>query len=253
MVSTTAATEANETDGECEDDGDIGAMSQAVMDICERVEVHQDDNGSLAEIPEEIESGLVSSRLCRMPVTETTDLSQEQQVATGIHAGLVADAYLSGSPLAEVRDPATPNGYSPHVVAGKSAAALLESARPNRLVAEGYAAGETQSPMQVAVSLNTQIKEEQHSILGDGEAHPRIHPDSKATIVDLQVPPESLVDHGAPGEAAKRKVSPRNTKVVGTTTDKIRRGEAGQSTFTASDLFLPAGSRKKKRKERPHT
>jgi hypothetical protein len=53
-----------------------------------------------------------------------------------------------------------------------------------------------------------------------------------------------------PVGGSPKKFPSRNTVLVGKTTDKIRRGEIGKTTFSALDLYLPGGGTRKKKKKK---
>lgn len=252
------------------------------MDICERVEVHQENDVILAQIREEKEAVSASSSLFRSPLSEANDSPQGRKASAIIRAAGVDATVRSSAPFANdsstVEATDAPHDRKQNAVIHATALAdsvsscapfaddndgvegndssldrqVPGTARPSQPLADGYAATETQSPINVALSLNPNIekgKRADERILNDREDIPPMSHNKKSISID-HIASETAVVVGEPGPvAAEKKSLPWNTQVVGKTTDKIRRGEAGQTTFTASDLFLPVGSRKKKRKK----
>jgi hypothetical protein len=205
MTSTTSAAGINDDMGHCgdsEDESNLGGISQAVMDTFERVVVHADDDGRLAEVPEmgvpSVQAGSESfpSRSCRSGDTIATDSPQQER-----------------KEITEI-----------------AATALSPVVRSSQSLPNEYDAVETQSPMNVAICSKPQIKAEKQSV----EIMLNIRDDKKPTMH------HNLAVTDIAG--AYKKASTRNTQVGSKTTDRVRRGEAGPRTFTAADLFLPGGT-----------
>lgn len=193
-------------DSDLEDEDDLGGMSQAVMAICEQVEVREANRGLLVEMPDIDVATVLQVRCHGDNGIRTTDSAQKGNAVV---------------------------------------AAVPGSANSGLLPASSSNPDETQSPMNVAVSSTQHFKKVDQS----GEVHergPDMPSDGKATSVDCTIQANVVVEGEPIPSASGKKTSPRNTKVVGRTTDQIRRGEAGPTAFKASDLFFPGIKKRKK-------
>lgn len=120
------------------------------------------------------------------------------------------------------------------------------STRPRDAVEDLYSI-ETQSPVNMAVTSSRQINEEKQ-LVGKGLTRlldKKLVGDN-ASAVAVQRQEKTRV-------ATQKRALPSNTQMVGQTTDRIRRGETGPTTFSATDLFIPGGGRKTKAKKRSHS
>ena len=234
-------------ENEFDDESNLGGMSQTMLDLCDRVDVHEEDE----QAPQQATGQAERTRDVMSPVDEERALALEALRAAENHGAEPVDGIChSGadglsSQLNEPESPKVPSDDDGGV----------EAREPD-------SRGDGVAAVQSSLGVKTESR------LNDEEAPKKNHKKSGAGfgsetetsvdgIIDTQSPIRSHVAKAAnavtehlsqDASATGKKASPRNVRLVGKTMNKIRDGEAGPTVFSAFDL--PGGSRKKKKQEK---
>lgn len=242
-------------ESDCDDEDDLGGMSQAVMDVCEKVNKRVDavnphlileearpepvsslsDDGMTGKHPMSQYNGREKVRTGDMPHADSKLLSRVESVPLACEASTVVvnDAENAANRQFAATNSSTIGTMMPNKSGESSAVAFV---RDFTTVFDNYLTGETQSPMNFAVSTKPAATHDVESGTNCSTSN-----NGGSLLKDSDKAPTGDRSHTNPPKLPPS----RNTRVVGKTTSSIRRGESGKTTFKRSDLFLPSAGHKK--------
>jgi len=211
-------------DGDDYDDDDdedeevnLGGMSQTMLDLCDQVEVHGEEDDDVDEEPKQkAASPGAEERELAMAALRAAESSG---AAYAEAMSRIDDASEDASDLSDVEAADEPN----------------DSAIPEKKLEENSVrAMETVALSDVKESV---ANKDGHDTEGFDTQSPLMSQPAHTKAPAIAAP------------VAAKKASPRNVGIVGKTTNNIRSGVAGRTAFSALDLPLPGKKKKKKRSD----
>lgn len=231
------------------DDSNLGGMSQTMLDMCDRVDVHEEDDEA-AEQGEQAQGEHAQDVLS--PIQEERALDLEALCETENRSGAVQVSRVSNAGPEEVLsrpDAAESTRKTPEISNKESE----DDARARELDTRENSVAAPPSPLGVEKAPSSNHKEEEANMKDRKSDYPDAGSDTEAIETQSPVPVSKAAtavtepsSNTAPGP--HKKAGPRIVGIVGQTSSKIRNGEAGRTAFSALDLPLPGGSRKKNKK-----
>jgi len=227
------------------DDSNVGGMSQTMLDMCDRVEVHEEDDEA-AEQGDQAQDVL-------SPIQEERALDLEAPRETENRSGAVQVTRVSnaGHELVLSRpDAAESTRKTPEISKKESE----DDARARERDTRDNSVAPPQSLLGMEKGHSSNHEEEETNTKDRKSDYPDAGSDTEAIETQSPVPVSKAVTavtepSSKTAPAPHKKAAPRNVGIVGQTSSRIRNGEAGRTAFSALDLPLPGGSHKKKNKK----
>jgi hypothetical protein len=263
----TGAKDDDENDDDDDVDSVLGGESQVVLDICDRAEVHVDDDetavGEMADQgPMAVGERGVETSWVPAPVRPKSEDVKPVASAIQANAPPVQSAPLS-HPINAVAPAATGarGNIQPRISSSSVAVPpKLEDVKPVASAIQAYAPPVKSAPLSHPTDAVTP------AVTGArGNIQPRAssssvseHPAAAAAaasnrdddmIVSNATKKAKPLSATTAAGARKESTSPRNAMLVGKTTNTIQSGKT-ETTFSAFDLPLPAGAMRKKSKKK---
>jgi len=224
-----------------DDDGEmtLGGESQAILAYCDRVKVPDEESkgseGGAQQLPSVPEAGDTEVLQAKPPVNDDLRAEKEETVTLVLDGQKAKQSSLidSRSPTLEPTDRgAAEMPVTPALAASilneqdKNAPSPIDLLTPN---VEKGVAGNAQMPVPRPLQPNP--------------PEDKVAPSAMKSNGQESGSPQSVT-------SGNKESSVRNTKLVGTTTKQIKEGKSVKTTFSAFDLALPGGAKKKKRKKK---